>query len=254
MNFKKICFVASNEIIKSNVFEKLIKNYGNVEAQNAEVIVAVGGDGFMLRTLHSAISNNIPVYGMNYGNIGFLMNEFNSENLLERLSVSEEAKINPLKMSSFSISGKRTDALAINEVSLLRSGSQAAKLKIKIDNKERISELVCDGALVSTPAGSTAYNYSSHGPILPMDSGVLALTAMAAYRPRRWRGAVLPRNALIEFNIINADKRPVSALADNFEVKNVKKVVVHTENKVSHSLLFDPGHGLKERLLKEQFS
>ena len=254
MHLKKICFVASNEITKSNVFVKLINEYGNVEAKNADVIVALGGDGFMLRTLHAPFSNNIPVYGMNYGNIGFLMNEFNSENLLERLSVSEETKINPLKMSTYNAEGIRTDALAINEVSLLRSGSQAAKLKIKIDKKERISELVCDGALVSTPAGSTAYNYSSHGPILPMDSGVLALTAMAAYRPRRWRGAVLPRNALIEFEIINGEKRPVSALADNFEVKNVKKVVIHTDTEVSHSLLFDPGHGLKERLLKEQFS
>ena len=251
---KKFHFIFDKNKKSQKFKKKLSKKYKNFAPSKSNYIIVFGGDGFMLRTLHSAISNNIPVYVMNYGNIGFLMNKFNSENLLERLSVSEEAKINPLKMSSFSTNGKRTDALAINEVSLLRSGSQAAKLRIKIDNKERISELVCDGALVSTPAGSTAYNYSSHGPILPMDSGVLALTAMAAYRPRRWRGAVLPRNALIEFNIINADKRPVSALADNFEVKNVKKVVVHTENGISHSLLFDPGHGLKERLLKEQFS
>ncbi len=254
MNFKKICFVASKEIKKSGVFNKLTHEYGNAEANDADVIVALGGDGFMLRTLHSSISNDLPVYGMNYGTVGFLMNKLNTEDLLRRLSISEETKINPLVMTTFSASGKQNEALAINEVSLIRSGSQAAKLKIIIDNKERMSELVCDGALVSTPAGSTAYNYSSHGPILPMDSGVLALTAMAAYRPRRWRGAVLPRDVLIEFNIINPGKRPVSAVADNYEVKNVIKVIVKTENKITHSLLFDPGHSLKERLLKEQFS
>ena len=254
MHLKKICFVASNEIKKSNVYNKLTDYYGNVEISDADVIVALGGDGFMLRTLHSSISNDLPVYGMNYGTVGFLMNKLNTEDLLSRLSISEVTNINPLVMTSFSASGEHNEALAINEVSLIRSGSQAAKLKIIIDNKERMSELVCDGALVSTPAGSTAYNYSSHGPILPMDSGVLALTAMAAYRPRRWRGAVLPRDAIIEFNIINPDKRPVSAVADNYEVKNVIKVIVKTENKITHSLLFDPGHSLKERLLKEQFS
>lgn len=235
--------------------ERLTARYGQSDLRRAEVIVALGGDGFMLQTLHANAAHVLPVYGMNCGTIGFLMNAYSDESLSERLAEAEEAVLNPLSMRAENTRGKVTEALAINEVSLLRQGPQAAKLKISIDGRERLEELVCDGALVSTPAGSTAYNYSAHGPILPIGSDVLALTAMAAFRPRRWRGAVLPKAAVVRFDVIEPERRPVMADADSrSSVRDVAWVAVRSEPDIRHHLLFDPGHGLEERLLTEQFA
>ena len=254
MSHIKISFLASNESTALEASERLKIKYGSYRLDEAEVIVALGGDGFMLGTLHDTMNRGLPVYGMNFGTIGFLMNDFSDEGLLQRLSLAEETIINPLSMTANCLDGSSQTALAINEVSLLRSSSQAAKLRISIDGKERMEELVCDGALVSTPAGSTAYNYSAHGPILPINADILALTAMAAYRPRRWRGAVLNSEATILFETLEIRKRPVSAVADSVEVENVLSVVIKSNKEIKHRLLFDPGHGLEERLISEQFS
>ena len=207
----------------------------------------------MLDILKQYQDLDLPFYGINKGTVGFLMNQNQNENLLNKLNQAEETIIHPLKMHAKKIDGSEEDHLAINEISILRSGSQAAKLKIVVDNLVRLEELVCDGALVSTPAGSTAYNYSAHGPILPIDSNILALTAMAAFRPRRWRGALIPSNAKIEFFIKDSNKRPVSAYADSKEVKNISSVKIESEDDVYYKLLFDKGHGLQERILREQF-
>ena len=196
----------------------------------------------------------MPVYGMNCGTIGFLMNTFALDDLPARLAAAEEAMINPLAMRAVCRDGSVTNALAINEVSLLRAGPQAAKLRIFVDGKERLSELVCDGVLLATPAGSTAYNYSAHGPILPIGSDVLALTPMAAFRPRRWRGALLPKSVVVRFDVLDPEKRPVRADADSRPVPGVVSVEVWSEPKVQHRILFDPGHGLEERLIVEQFA
>ena len=254
MSRTKISFLASSEPMVMDASDKLKIRYGSCGLDEADVIVALGGDGFMLGTLHDTMNRGLPVYGMNFGKVGFLMNDFLDEGLIERLSLAEETIINPLSMSANCLDGSTQTALAINEVSLLRSSSQAAKLRISIDGKERMEELVCDGALVSTPAGSTAYNYSAHGPILPIDADILALTAMAAYRPRRWRGAVLNSEATILFETLAIEKRPVSAVADSVEVENVLSVVIKSNKEIKHRLLFDPGHGLEERLISEQFS
>ncbi len=218
------------------------------------MIVALGGDGFMLRTLHGTQDLPAPVYGMNRGTIGFLMNEYSESDLVDRLNAAEEEVINPLTMTAMDRDGVRHDALAINEVSLLRAGPQAAKLRISVDGRVRLAELVCDGALLATPAGSTAYNYSAHGPILPIGSDVLALTAIAAFRPRRWRGALLPKTAMVRFDVIEPEKRPVMADADSTSIDNIDWVEIRSEPSISHRLLFDPGHGLEERLISEQFA
>ncbi len=249
----KIAFAASPVEVARTALEELSAIYGSTPQARADVIVALGGDGFMLQTLHQTMHLDVPVYGMNRGTIGFLMNEHSADGLMERLETAEETVINPLAMRAESIDGTVTEGLAINEVSLLRVGPQAAKLKVSIDGKVRMDELVCDGALVSTPAGSTAYNYSAHGPILPIGSDVLALTAMAAFRPRRWRGALLPKSAVVRFDVLEADKRPVMADADIRSVRRVSAVEVRSDPSVEHRLLFDPGHGLEERLLREQF-
>jgi NAD+ kinase len=249
----KIAFVASDAPSAQTARGALVMRYGNVPEHEADIIVALGGDGFMLQTLHGTQHLPAPVYGMNRGTVGFLMNEYSESDLLDRLAAAEEAVVNPLKMKAQTVDGKMHDALAINEVSLLRAGPQAAKLKITIDGHLRLEELVCDGALVATPAGSTAYNYSAHGPILPIGSDVLALTAVAAFRPRRWRGALLPKKAHVRFDVINPGKRPVMADADSIWVNNVLWVEIQSEPSIEHRLLFDPGHGLEERLLREQF-
>ncbi|WP_336097900.1 NAD kinase [Roseovarius sp. CH_XMU1461] len=249
----RIAFVASDVTSAKRARTVLAKRYGDVPEAEADVIVALGGDGFMLATLHRTQSLDVPVYGMNRGTVGFLMNEYGAEDLPARLAVAGEEVINPLRMRARTTDGRDYEALAINEVSLLRGGPQAAKLRITVDGHTRLDELVCDGALLATPAGSTAYNYSAHGPILPIGSDVLALTAVAAFRPRRWRGALLPKAAKVRFDVMEPDKRPVMADADSRHVENVLWVEVASEPKIAHRILFDPGHGLEERLLREQF-
>ena len=251
---RKIAFAASDMPVAQTARTALAARFGDVPEDEAEVIGVLGGDGFMLHTMHRTQALNTPVYGMNRGTVGFLMNEYSETDLPDRLAVAEEEVINPLRMNAQSRNGTVHEALAINEVSLLRAGPQAAKLRISIDGHLRLEELVCDGALVSTPAGSTAYNYSAHGPILPIGSDVLALTAVAAFRPRRWRGALVPKTATVRFDVIEPEKRPVMADADSRWVESVLWLDVRSETRIAHRLLFDPGHGLEERLLREQFS
>jgi NAD+ kinase len=252
---QRIRFTASRAPAAVEALAVLTARYGQAETRRADVIVALGGDGFMLETLHSAPGRDLPVYGMNCGTIGFMMNAYAVEGLAERLAAAEETAINPLSMRAENAKGRVTEALAINEVSLLRQGPQAAKLRVVIDGRERLEELVCDGALVATPAGSTAYNYSAHGPILPIGSNVLALTAMSPFRPRRWRGAVLPKSAVVRLEVLEPAKRPVMADADSrSSVRDVVSVEVRSVAHVTYRLLFDPGHGLEERLIGEQFT
>lgn len=249
----KIAFDASDAPSARKALKALTGTYGNAPEDQADVIVALGGDGFMLHTLHRTQGLDVPVYGMNRGSVGFLMNAYNATDLPARLSAAAEEVINPLAMKAQTVDGRIYEALAINEVSLLRGGPQAAKLKIDVDGHTRLDELVCDGALLATPAGSTAYNYSAHGPILPIGSDVLALTAVAAFRPRRWRGALLPKSAKVRFEVLNPKKRPVMADADSRHVENVLWVEVTSQPAIGHRILFDPGHGLEERLIREQF-
>ncbi|MEJ6395484.1 NAD kinase [Gymnodinialimonas sp. 2305UL16-5] len=250
---RNIAFLASETPLAQDAKARLEARFGSFAPRDADVIVALGGDGFMLSTLHGTQALPAPVYGMNRGTVGFLMNGYGEDDLIDRLEASEEAVINPLHMHAECQDGSTVDALAINEVSLLRAGPQAAKLRIHVDGKLRMQELVCDGALVSTPAGSTAYNYSAHGPILPIGADVLAVTAVAAFRPRRWRGALLPKAAVVRFEVVEPDKRPVMADADSRSVQSVSAVEIRSEPSVKHRILFDPGHGLEERLLREQF-
>ena len=250
----KIAFLASDAPVAQTARAALIGRYGDVPPETADVIVALGGDGFMLRTLHATQNLRAPVYGMNRGTIGFLMNEYSESGLIERLQEAEEEVINPLAMKAKDQAGVVHEALAINEVSLLRAGPQAAKLRITVDGRLRLAELVCDGALVATPAGSTAYNYSAHGPILPIGSDVLALTAIAAFRPRRWRGALLPKSAQVRIDVVEADKRPVMADADSISINEIDWVEIRSDPSIRHRILFDPGHGLEERLISEQFT
>lgn len=250
---RKIAFMASTAPTAQTARAALIGRYGNCAPEDADVIVALGGDGFMLQTLHATQSLAAPVYGMNRGTVGFLMNTYNEADLISRLADAEEEMLNPLMMRATCVDQSVHEALAINEVSLLRAGPQAAKLRIAIDGRLRMEELVCDGALISTPAGSTAYNYSAHGPILPIGSDVLALTAIAPFRPRRWRGALLPKSARVVFDVQEPEKRPVMAHADSRAFENVASVEICSTDQVAHRILFDPGHGLEERLIREQF-
>lgn len=254
MSTSKITFRASRAPAAQEALIELLARYGEVPLDEAEVVVCLGGDGYMLQTLHETQGSGLPVYGMNCGTVGFLMNTYAVVNLPERLVAAEEAVINPLSMRAVAPDGTVTEALAINEVSLLRAGPQAAKLRITVDGKERLAELVCDGALLSTPAGSTAYNYSVHGPILPIGADILALTAVAAFRPRRWRGALLSKSAVVRFDVLDPERRPVRADADTSGVSQVVSVEVRSEPGVCHRILFDPGHGLEERLIVEQFA
>lgn len=249
-----IAFRASSTPVAQAALAELTARHGQTPLGQARVVVALGGDGFMLQTLHDTQSAGLPVYGMNCGTVGFLMNAFELEGLADRLTLAEETVINPLHMRATTVGGRVVEALAINEVSMLRAGPQAAKLAIHVDGRLRLEELVCDGALLCTPAGSTAYNYSAHGPILPIGSDVLALTAVAAFRPRRWRGALLPKTAVVRFEVLHPDKRPVMADADGRSVRDVVSVEIRSEPEICHRILFDPGHGLEERLLVEQFA
>jgi NAD+ kinase len=251
----RIAFRASSAPMAQAAERMLTARHGNLPLEEAQVLVALGGDGFMLQMLNDTRGMDLPVYGMNCGTIGFLMNAYSPEGLETRLARAEEALINPLVMVALTVEGEMHRAHAINEVSLLRAGPQAAKLRISVDGRQRLAELACDGALVCTPAGSTAYNYSAHGPILPIGAQVLALTAMSAFRPRRWRGALLPKRATVRFDVLEAEKRPVMVDADSRNsVRNVASVEVRSDEEISHRLWFDPGHGLEERLINEQFS
>jgi NAD+ kinase len=250
----RLAFAASERPEAQEAQEELRARYGDVPEDDAQVVVALGGDGFMLETLHRHIARPKPIYGMNRGSVGFLMNEYSADDLLERINAAERAVIHPLRMVATDIVGGRHEALAINEVSLLRQTRQTAKLRISIDGRVRLNELSCDGALVATPAGSTAYNLSAHGPIIPLDAKVLALTPISAFRPRRWRGALLHHTARVTFEILESDKRPVSAVADNFEVRDVVEVQVAEDRQVSLTMLFDAGRSFEERVLAEQFS
>ena len=247
----RIHFIASATDSAQEGLAALTARYGQTPLDEAEVIVPLGGDGLMLATLHRMTGR--PVYGMNRGTVGFLMNEYGEDDLIARIQAAEMAVTHPLSMVAGASDGTEYRGLAINEVSLLRAGPQAAKLRISLNGRVRLDELVCDGAIVSTPAGSTAYNYSAHGPILPVGSNVLALTAIAAFRPRRWQGAILPSDAVVRFDILEPAKRPVMADADSRGLDSVLWCEVRSEPSIEHRLLFDPGHGLEERLIREQF-
>jgi NAD+ kinase len=251
--FEKIAFVASETKEAENALNKLSARYGNAPPGNADAIVALGGDGLMLQTMHAHLNSRIPIYGMNRGSVGFLLNDYHEDHLKERLKAAETTIIHPLRMTAYDKHGAKHEALAINEVSLFRQIYQAAKLRIAVDGKVRMDELICDGVLVSTPAGSTAYNLSAHGPILPINAPLLALTPISPFRPRRWRGALLPNDANVLIDVLEADKRPVSAVADHTEFRDVVKVEVMEESGIDIFMMFDPGHTLAERILAEQF-
>lgn len=253
MSFEKIAFLSSDAKEALEARDALAAKYGDVTPQEADVIVALGGDGLMLQTLHDHMNAGTPIYGMNRGSVGFLMNDYAPNNLIQRLEHAETAEIHPLRMLAKDKNGKEHTAYAINEVSLLRQRHQAAKLKISIDGKMRMDELMCDGILVATPAGSTAYNLSASGPILPIDAQLLALTPISAFRPRRWHGALLPQRAKVRLEVLEAEKRPVSAVADHTEFRDVIDVEVSSDPDITINMLFDEGHSLEERVLREQF-
>ena len=252
-DFDKIAFVASDVPEARQALERLAARYGNAEPGTADAIVALGGDGLMLQTLHQHLNDGMPIYGMNRGSIGFLMNDYSEEDLRGRLARAEINVIHPLAMRAVDAFGREHEALAFNEVSLFREIYQAAKLRITIDGRVRLPELICDGVLVATPAGSTAYNLSAYGPILPINAPLLALTPISPFRPRRWRGALLPNVAKIRFDVLEPDKRPVSAVADHAETRAVAHVEVEQASGIDLFMMFDPGHSLDERILSEQF-
>ncbi|GHD08117.1 NAD kinase [Tianweitania populi] len=249
----KLAFVASESEEAASASESLCARYGCVSTAEADVIVALGGDGFMLQTLRENMSAGKPIYGMNRGTVGFLMNEYNEDGLVERIAAADAAKIRPLSMEARTTDGRTVTALAINEVSLFRQSYQAAKLSITVDGHPRMEELICDGILVATPAGSTAYNLSAQGPILPLQARLLALTPVSPFRPRRWHGALLPHTAEVRFDVREIRKRPVNAVADNIEVKSVVSVTVKESPRARVTVLFDASHSWDDRILLEQF-
>ncbi len=251
---ERIAFVAAQTKVAEESRERLVAAYGNVAAEEAQVIVALGGDGHLLETLHSVAGCDTPVYGMNCGSVGFMMNAYNEEDLPRRLAETQAALLHPLRMRAQTQSGATEEAVALNEVSLLRQLRQAAKIRISMDGRVRLEALICDGVLVSTPAGSTAYNLSAHGPIIPLSANLLPLTPISAFRPRRWRGALLPSSAHVLFEVLEADKRPVAAVADAFEVRDVVSVSVCEDRSLQWTVLFDPDTALSERIITEQFT
>ena len=248
----KIALLASDAPEAREAAETLRARYGDVPIGEADVVVALGGDGLMLRALHETMSTGTPIYGMNRGSVGFLMNEYRPEGLMERLAAAKVETIHPLLATVVNEAGT-SRAHAINEVSLLRQSYQAAKLRIRVDGQVRLEELICDGVLLSTPAGSTAYNLSAHGPILPIDAPLLALTPISAFRPRSWRGALLPNHVKVVIAVLEADKRPVNAVADHVEFKSVTEVAIQEDRSVSSLIMFDHEHSWDERILAEQF-
>jgi NAD+ kinase len=255
--FEKIAFLSSGAAEADKALAGLSLRYGNVDAREADVIVALGGDGLMLQTLHKSLNEQElkgkPIYGMNCGSVGFLMNEFQESGLTARLEAAEPSNIHPLIMRAKGLDGIVRTERSINEVYLFRQTYQAAKLRISVDGRERMAELIADGVLIATPAGSTAYNLSANGPILPLNATLMALTPISAFRPRRWRGALLPDTAKVRFEVLEPDKRPVSAVADHFEIRDVADVEVEMDHDSGVVILHDPGHSLEERILREQF-
>ncbi|MEM9279646.1 MAG: NAD kinase [Pseudomonadota bacterium] len=250
---EKIAFVASHADDAIAAREKLEAIYGSSEPQEADIIVALGGDGFMLQTQHEFMNSGKPVYGMNKGTVGFLMNEYRTDNLRQRISSALRSKIRPLRMSVLDIEGNKHQAMAINEVSLFRQSYQAANLSVRTDGKLRLESLICDGLMVATPAGSTAYNLSAHGPILPLQAPLLAMTPVSPFRPRRWRGALIPNTIEVVIAINEPEKRPVNAVADHTEIKSVVEVCVELDTDNTGLILFDPEHSWDDRILAEQF-
>jgi len=251
--YTAISFIASETPEAEAALAKLVERYGNADPAEAQVIVALGGDGLMLQVLHRFIGTGTPIYGMNRGSVGFLMNEFKERGLGRRLEAAQRSVVHPLSMYATDQNGGEVHAKAINEVSLLRRSYQAAKLRLSIDGQVRLDELIADGVLLATPAGSTAYNLSANGPILPLDAPLLALTPIAAFRPRRWRGALLPDQAKITIEVLESIKRPVSATADHIQIDNVVSVAIEIDRSIDLVMLHDPGHSLDERILREQF-
>ncbi|KAF1722636.1 NAD kinase [Pseudoxanthomonas wuyuanensis] len=249
----RIAFLASPAEEAQQALVALIERHGSASPEQADVLCALGGDGFMLQTLHRHGGLGKPVYGMKLGAVGFLMNHYRGDDLLERIAAAEPAKLRPLEMQALTESGATIVSLAYNEVSLLRQTRQAAHVRIDLNGQTRLPELVCDGVLVATPAGSTAYNFSAHGPILPLGSQTIALTPIAPFRPRRWRGAILKADTEVRFRVLDPYKRPVSATADSHEVRDVVEVIIRESRDRTITLLFDPEHNLEERILSEQF-
>lgn len=249
----KLHFAASQRPDAQARKEEMIARYGQAVLEDCDCVIALGGDGMMLQALKSTFSNGTPVFGMNCGTVGFLMNDYAPEGLIERIDAAEKTVIHPLEMQATDKAGQTTTAHGINEVSLLRESHQAARIRIDVDGVTRLDELVCDGILLATPAGSTAYNFSAHGPIIPLGSEVLALTPISPFRPRRWRGALLPKYSEVKFSILDAEWRPVSATADSFRINEVVDVSVKQDEEISLTVLSDPGHGLEEKAMKEQF-
>lgn len=252
--FKKLAIVASDMPEAQKAAKALKARYDTVELEEADVLVALGGDGLMLQAAHRCMDSGTPIYGMHRGSVGFLMNDYEEDALLERLEQAELTQIHPLSMTAQDLEGNAYTALAVNEVSMLRETYQAAKLRISVDGKIRMEELICDGVLLSTPAGSTAYNLSAQGPILPLDSTLLALTPISPFRPRRWRGALLPNKARVDIDVLEPERRKVSAVADHTEFRDVTRVRIAEDSARTVLMLFDPGHSLDERILREQFT
>jgi NAD+ kinase len=249
----KITFLASPAPQAQEALSELLMRYKQTSEPEADTIVALGGDGLMLQSLHRLMGSNVPIYGMNRGSVGFLMNEFSTDNLYERLAKAERSVIHPLIMRARSVDGTLFEARAINEVSLLRKSFQTAKLEITINGRVRMAELTADGVLLATPAGSTAYNLSANGPILPLNARLLALTPLSPFRPRRWRGALIPERSKVLIKVLDWEKRPVSAAADHLEVQSISEVEIEMDRSISLIMLHDPGHSLEERILTEQF-
>ena len=249
----KFHFIASENPEAKEALKVLIKRYDQTKLELSDVIIAIGGDGMLLKALRNSIEKNKPVFGLNKGNVGFLMNELSFDNLENRIQTARKVKMHPLFMSAHKINGNIFTELALNEVSILRQTHQAAHLKITVDKKERLNELVCDGILVSTPIGSTAYNLSARGPIIPLNANILALTPISSFRPRRWRGALLPQRVKIRIEVLNFDTRPVSATADNVEARDIKYIEISTDKTKKLTILHDSDHSLDERIMKEQF-
>jgi len=252
--YRRISFLAAPTDLAQETRARLVARHGGCPPEKATAIVALGGDGFMLETLHRMLGRDVPVYGMNCGSVGFLMNAFNEEDLPQRIARAKPAVLHPLRMRAVDAHGAVTEALAFNDVSLLRQMRQGAKIRISIDGRVRLPELMCDGVLVSTPAGSTAYNLSAHGPIVPLQANLLPLTPISAFRPRRWRGALLPSSAEVLFEVLEHEKRPVAAVADFTEVRDVVSVSVKLDRTIRATILFDPDQNLSERILAEQFT